>query len=90
MEKIEFNMNVEKELEKVKLIAKDCLNNGQFLKAVIVPHEDEFHVFTHSGEGRLRDVFTTHEAACKWAGAYFMTASAMPSAKDNRRNKAPG
>ena len=69
------------ELERVKGAAHDCLLDGEYLKALIIPVTDraspfcgQFHVLTHGGG---RDVFTTHEAACKWASAYFLVASVM-------------
>lgn len=74
----------QEELEKVKEAAKFCLMDGDYLKAFIIPHEGEFHVIT---EGGGRHIFTTQEAACMWASAYFMVASVMPTAEEMRTNR---
>lgn len=67
----------EEDLLKVTQIAAECKMSGRYFKAVIIPHEGDFHVLTEGYE-RHRDVFTTNEAACSWAAAYFMKASVLP------------
>jgi hypothetical protein len=69
-------MSAEKELEKLKEIIS-CLSEGAYLRVTIIPYNGEFHVIS---SGRGRDVFTTHEAACKWASSYFILASNMSPA----------
>jgi len=71
----------EKELAKVKKAANDCLEEGAFLKVVIMEHKNEFHVLTPA---MFRQVFTTHEAACRWASVFFLVASAMPTLKERK------